>query len=152
MTEQHWEEMASSEQSYQRQANKPQRGKGATQGRNDKVNCTTGPGQALSPVTSPPVAMTTHSFVAFDTPELWKDYWSRLQKCMEANSIPTDCQPKVFLTNQSKTTFKLISTLAAQMATPKEIENLTMEEILAFMDEQYNSRKLIVQERFRFWS
>ena len=38
------------------------------------------------------------------------------------------------------------------MATPKEIENLTMEEIVAFMDEQYDSRKLIVQECFRFWS
>ena len=71
---------------------------------------------------------------------------------MEANSIPTEHQPKVFLTNQSKATFKLISTLAAQMATPKEIENLTMEEIVAFMDEQYDSRKFIVQERFRFWS
>ena len=59
---------------------------------------------------------------------------------MEANSIPTERQPKVFLTNQSKATFKLISTLAAQMATPKEIENLTMEEIVAFMDEQYDSR------------
>ena len=59
--------------------------------------------------------------------------------------------PKVFLTNQSKATFKLISTLAAQIATPKEIENLTMKEIVAFMDEQYDSRKLIVQECFRFW-
>ena len=111
------------------------------------------PGQASAPVTSPPVAMTTPSFAAFDpTSELWKDYWARFQICMEANSIPTERQPKVFLTNQSKATFKLISTLAAQMATPKEIENLTMEEIVAFMDEQYDSRKFIVQERFRFWS
>ena len=41
----------------------------------------------------------------------------------------------MFLTNQSKATFKLISILAAQMATPKEIENFTMEEIVAFMDD-----------------
>ena len=27
-----------------------------------------------------------------------------------------------------------------------------MEEIVAFMDEQHDSRKFIVQERFRFWS
>ena len=27
-----------------------------------------------------------------------------------------------------------------------------MEEIVAFMDEQYDSIKFIVQERFRFWS
>ena len=55
----------------------------------------------------------------------------------------------VLLTNQSKATFKLISTVAAQMATPKEIENLRMEEIVAFVDEQYDSRKFIVQERFQ---
>ena len=58
----------------------------------------------------------------------------------------------MFLTNQSKATFKLISTLAVKMAIPKEVENLTMEEIVAFMEEQYDSRKFIVQERFRFWS
>ena len=92
------------------------------------------PGQASLPVTSHPVAMTTPNFAAFDpTSELWKDYWSWFQICMEANSIRTERQPKVFLTNKSKATFKLISTLAAQMATLKEIENLTMEEIVAFM-------------------
>ena len=63
---------------------------------------------------------------------------------MEANSIPTELQPKVFLTNQSKATFKLISTLAAQIATSKDIENLTMKKIVAFVDEQYESRKFIV--------
>ena len=71
---------------------------------------------------------------------------------MEANSIPTERQPKVFSTNQSKTTFKLISTLAAQMAAQTEIENLTMEVIVAFMDQQHDSRKFIVQERVGFWS
>ena len=138
--------MASREQSYQRQASKHVRRKGintgipkagrATQGGNGKTDCTTGPWSSLS----------TCYF-----PSCGHD-WARFQICMEANSIPTERQPKVFLTNQSKATFKLISTLAAQMATPKEIENLTMEEIVAFMDEQYDSRKFIVQERFRFWS
>ena len=47
------------------------------------------PGQASAPVTFPPVAMTTPSFTVFNpTSELWKDYWSRCQICMEANSIP----------------------------------------------------------------
>ena len=132
-----------------------QRGKGATQGGkgaaqegNGKTDC-----QASTPVTSLPVAISTPSFAAFDSmSELWKDYWSRFQICMEVNSIPTERQHKVLLTNQSKATFKLISTLAAQMPTSKEIENLTMEEIVVFMDEQCDARNFIVQERFRFWS
>ena len=58
------------------------------------------PGQASALVTSPPVAMTTPSFEAFyPMSELWKDYWSRFQICMEANSIPTEREPKAFLTN-----------------------------------------------------
>ena len=110
------------------------------------------PGQASAHVTSPPVAMTAPSFATFDpTSELWIDYWARLQIHMEVNSIPTDHQPKVFLTNQNKAAIKLVSTLAAQMATPKEVENLTLEEIVAFMDEQYDSKKFIAKESFRFW-
>ena len=71
---------------------------------------------------------------------------------MEANSIPIEGQPKVFLKNQSNATFKLISILAAQMATPKGIQNLSMGEIVAFKDEQYDSIKFIIQECFRFLS
>ena len=37
--------------------------------------------------------------------------------------MPIERPPKAFLTNQSKATIKLISTLAAQMATPKEREH-----------------------------
>ena len=78
------------------------------------------PGQASSPVTFPLVAMATPNLAAFDpTSELWKDFWRRFQICMEPNSIPTDHEPKVFLTNWSKATSKHISTLAAQMATQK---------------------------------
>ena len=62
-------------------------------------------------------------FAAFyPTAELWKDYWACFQICMEAKSILIESQPKVFLPNKSKTTFKFVSTLAAQMATWKEIE------------------------------
>ena len=58
--------------------------------------------QASSPVISPPVAMTTPSFPAFNpTSELWKGYWDWFQICMEANSISTERQPKVFLTIES---------------------------------------------------
>ena len=96
--------------------------------------------------------MTTASFAAFDrTPELWKDYWACFQLRMEANSIPTECRLKVFLTNQSKAMFKLISNPAAQLTIMQDIKNLTMQEIVAFMGEQYHSRKFIVQELFRFW-
>ena len=97
--------------------------------------------------------MTTPSFAAFDSmSELWKDYWAQFQIHMKANSTPTERQPKVLMTNQSKGTFKLINTLIPQMTTPKEIENLTLEEIVAFMDEQYDFKKFTVQEHFTFGS
>ena len=71
------------------------------------------PGEASIPVTSNPVAMTTPYFAAFDPmSELWKDYWAWFHISIEANSMPTEHQAKVFLTNYSKATFKLISILA----------------------------------------
>ena len=109
--------------------------------------------QTTRPLNSTITQKTGHkpNFSALDPmSELWKDYWAQFQIRIEADSIPTELEPKVLLTVQSKATFKLISNLAAQMATPKEIENLKIEEIVAFMDEQYDSRKFIVQERIRF--
>ena len=48
-------------------------------------------GQPSAPVTSPSCAH-DYQFCASDpTSELWKDYWSRFQICMEENSIPTEC-------------------------------------------------------------
>ena len=68
ITEQHREEMASREQSYQRQKEQHREEMA-------KLIAQLAPGEASVPVTSPPVAMTTPSFAAFDpTSELGKDY------------------------------------------------------------------------------
>ena len=59
------------------------------------------------------------SFATFDsTTELWKDYWARFQTFSKANSVSDAKLPQVFLTNQTTATYKLISTLAMQLATP----------------------------------
>ena len=77
-----------------------------------------------------------------------KDYWARFQTFMRASSVPEERQPQVFLTNQTKATYKLIGTLAA----PTDVNHLAMKQIVAYMDEQYDSKKFIVQERYKFWS
>ena len=106
-----------------------------------------------TPATPSPVAMPVPSFPAFDPMmELWKDYWARFQTFMLANSVPMERQPQVFLVNQSKATYSLISTMAAQMASPKAVNDLTMVEIQGFMDDQFDSKKFTVRERFKFWS
>ena len=93
------------------------------------------------------------SFATFDsTTELWKDYWARFQTFSKANSVSDAKLPQVFLTNQTTATYKLISTLAMQLATPKDVNDLTMAEIKTFMDKQYDPKRFIVQERYKFWS
>lgn len=109
--------------------------------------------QAPSTASSFSPATTTPSFIAFDaTTELWKDYWARFQTFARANSVPKERLPQVFLTNQTTATYKLLSTLATQLATPKNVNDLTMEEIVNFMEEQYDPKTFIVRERFKFWS
>uniref|UniRef100_A0A5S6Q4R9 Uncharacterized protein n=1 Tax=Trichuris muris TaxID=70415 RepID=A0A5S6Q4R9_TRIMR len=74
----------------------------------------------LGPVsaTPPAVASSVPSFPAFDpTSELWKEYWARFKTFAGANSIPAEKLAQVFLTNQTTTTFKLLSTLAFQQGT-----------------------------------
>ena len=93
------------------------------------------------------------SFPAFDpSAELWKDYWARFQTFAKANAVPMERLPQVFLTNQTSVTYKLLSTLSAQQAPAKEVNDLSMDDIAAFMDAQYDPKRFIVRERFRFWS
>ena len=57
------------------------------------------------------------SFDAFDsTIELWDDYWARFQTFIGANSVPGEKRALVFLTNQSRVNFKLLSNLASQQS------------------------------------
>ena len=46
--------------------------------------------------------------------ELWHDYWTRFQTFAGANLVPANKTAQVFLTNQSRVTYKLLFNLAAQ--------------------------------------
>jgi len=85
-------------------------------------------GQVFPPTT----ALATPTFSPFDSiSELWKDYWSRFLTFTRAHAVPDDRKAQVFLTNQSSTVYKLLSNLAAQETPPREINDLTMEQIVA---------------------
>ena len=59
---------------------------------------------------------------------------------------------KVFLTNQTATIYKLLSTLAAQEAPPRTVNDLTMNEIQQCMMNQFHPKRFVERERFRYWS
>ena len=81
----------------------------------------------LSTVAIPP-------FAAFDsTSELWPDYWSRFCTFVVANAVPEQRQAQVFLTNQTAAVYKQLANLATQQTPPKDINKLTMSEIVNFM-------------------
>ena len=109
---------------------------------------TKNPESNASAITSAPP-----SFSPFDSnSELWTDYYARFKTFLGAHSIPDVKQAQVFLTNQSSTVYKLLSNLAAQQNTPKDVNDLSMKEIEDFMKEQYDPKRFVVRERFRFWS
>ena len=98
-------------------------------------------------------ANATPNFTPFDSPsELWTDYWARFCTFVGAYSIPEDRKAQVFLTNQSPSVYKLLANLASQQTPPKGINELTIEEIVTFMKDQFDPRRFVVRERFRFWS
>ena len=95
----------------------------------------------------------TPSFAPFNsTAELWTDYWARFCTFTGAHSVPEDKQAQVFLTNQSGTVYKLLVKLAAQQTPPKDINKLAMKEIVVFMKDQFDSKRFVVREQFKFWS
>ena len=92
-------------------------------------------------------------FAAFDsTSELWPDYWSRFCTFVVASAVPDQRKAQVFLTNQTAAVYKQLANLAAQQTPSKDINELTMLEIVDFMKEQFDPRLFIVRERFKFWS
>ena len=92
-------------------------------------------------------------FAAFDsTTELWPDYWSRFCTFIAANAVPDERKAQVFLTNQTPAVYKQLANLASQQNPSKKINELTMEEIVGFMKEQFDPKLFIVRERFKFWS
>ena len=93
------------------------------------------------------------SFQPFDsTSELWTDYLARFRTFVTANSIPDNKQAQIFLTNQSHSVYKMLSNLAAQQQPVKSIHELTMNDIQTFMAEQFDPKRFVVRERFKFWS
>lgn len=104
---------------------------------------------ALFPVASGSIP----KFTPFDASvELWKDYLARFTTFVGANSIPAEKTAQVFLTSQSTTIYKLLGTVAGQQDPPKDVNKLSMEDINAFMEQQYDPKRFVVRERFRFWS
>eukprot|EP00731_Ephydatia_muelleri_P003019 Em0001g3019a len=84
-------------------------------------------------------AATIPSFVPFDaTAELWMDYWARFQTFLGANSVPVEKRAQVFLTNQSRVTYKLLSNLASQQNPPESVNELSLEQIEGFMKNQFD--------------
>ena len=80
------------------------------------------------------------------------DYWSRFQTFLEAHAVPESRQAKVFLTNQSAVSYKLIDNMARQLTPPLDINSLTLHDIADFMKDQYHPKLFIVRERYKFWS
>ena len=58
----------------------------------------------------------------------------------------------MFLTNQSRVTYKLLSNLASQQNPPKGVNELSLDQIEGFMKNQFNPMLYIARERFKFWS
>ena len=54
------------------------------------------------------------------------------------------------LTNQSNSVYKMLSNLAAQQQPVKSIHELTMNDIQTFMAEQFDPKRFVVRERFKF--
>ena len=95
----------------------------------------------------------TPAFVAFEPEsELWEDYWSRFCTFFTAHSVPNDKQSKVFLTNQSGAIYKLLSNLAGQESPARGVNDLTMQDIVRYMKQQFDPKRFLIRERFRFWS
>ena len=106
-------------------------------------------GQVLPPATT----SATPTFSPFDsTSELWKDYWSRFLIFTRAHAVPDDRTAHVFLTNQSSTVYKLLSNLAAQEMLLREINDLSMDQIVAYMKVQFDPTRFVIRERFQFWT
>ena len=68
-----------------------------------------------------------------------------------ANAVPEQRQAQVFLTNQTAAVYKQLANLATQQTPSKDINKLTMSEIVNFMKEQFDPKLFIVRERFKFW-
>ena len=101
------------------------------------------PSSGTNATTTSTVVASSPKFSPFDsTSELWIDYYARFTTFLAAHSIPTEKRPQVFLTNQTSTVYKLLSNLADQAEPPKNINDLTLDEIVNFMKDQYDPKEI----------
>ena len=70
---------------------------------------------------------------------------NKLQIFIQANSLPEEKISHVFLTNQMPVTFKLLTNLASQQTPPKNVNNLSLDEISMFVLEQFHPKRFIVR-------
>ena len=90
----------------------------------------------------------TPNFASFDSSaELWEDHWSRFVTFFRAYSVSEERQAQVFLTNQSPTIYKMISNLAAQSSPSKQINELSIKEIVQFMRGLLDRPKTVHRQR-----
>ena len=76
------------------------------------------------------------SYEPFDSnSELWMDYLERFRTFLIANSILKEREAQVFLTNQTRVTYKLLSYMVGQPSPAKGINNLSKDVIQMFMGE-----------------
>ena len=59
---------------------------------------------------------------------------------------------QVFLTNQTKVTYKLLNNMAVQQSPPTTINEFDIDAIAAYMRIQFDPTRYVVRERFKFWS
>ena len=94
----------------------------------------------------------TPNFASFDpSTELWEDYWSRFGTFASAHSVPEGKKAQVFLTNQASTIYKMLSNLVGQESPVRTVNDLAMPEMVNYVKVQFDSKRFIVRERFKFW-
>ena len=110
-------------------------------------------GEKASSSTTSVSSVAPPSFAPYDsTRELWEDYFKRFRTFIAAHAVSADREAQIFLTNQSTTVYKLLMNLASQQTPPKDVNQLSMDDIVAFMKDQFDPKRFVIRERFKFWS
>ena len=98
--------------------------------------------------------MTIPSFTPFNvTAKLCpSDYWARFQTICQGRTLFQLTRAQVFLTNQLRVNFKLLSNLASQQSLSKEISTNSHSEIVKYKKFQFDLMCYVICEQFKYWS
>ena len=75
------------------------------------------------------------------TSELWNDYWKHFQTCFGTNSVEDSKKAQMFLTNQKNAVCKFLSNMASQLSPKKDVDDLSMDDIVEIMQNQYDPKR-----------